>query len=142
MKRLHPVFHVSLLEPYIENELEDRYEPAPHPVEIVDDNQYEVEQVLDVRLKDNKVQYLLHWKGFGIADRSWEDFDNINCRRLISEFYNNNMINIGHDDFKSRYPDNHCLTELDPKGGGTVKISPWTFTETSSNGTAGRSKAQ
>src|SRR5688572_1794554 len=80
MKCLHPVFHVSLLEPYIENKLDDRYEPAPHPVEIVNDNQYEVEQVIDVCLKDNKLQYLLHWKGFGIADQSWEDFDNINCR--------------------------------------------------------------
>jgi hypothetical protein len=142
MSKLHPVFHVSLLEPFIETSIDNREVVGQQPIELQDDNQFEVEQVINARIQDNVLQFLLQWKGYGIEDRSWEPFEEISCRRLISEFYVNNSDAVGRMIFISRYPDNHGLTELDPKGGGTVKISPRIFTQMTSQGAAGRSKAQ
>jgi hypothetical protein len=47
MKNLHPVFHVSLLEPVTEKLLEGRTIDPPLPVEVESDIEYEVETILD-----------------------------------------------------------------------------------------------
>ena len=73
---MHDVFHISLLEPYIENSIPERETPPPPPVG--DDlDFYEVEAVLDSRVKHRKVEYLVHWKGYGPDNRTWEPFDNL-----------------------------------------------------------------
>ena len=74
--KMHDVFHISLLEPYIENSIPERETPPPPPVG--DDlDFYEVEAVLDSRVKHRKVEYLVHWKGYGPDNRTWEPFDNL-----------------------------------------------------------------
>jgi hypothetical protein len=45
--KVHPVFHVSLLEAYSESTLSGRIQPLPLAIEIEDHVKYEVEQVLD-----------------------------------------------------------------------------------------------
>ena len=74
--KMHDVFHVSLLEPYIENSIPERETPPPPPVG--DDlDFYEVEEILDSRTRHRKVEYLVHWKGYNPDDRTWEPFDNL-----------------------------------------------------------------
>jgi transposase InsO family protein len=135
MNKVHPVFHISLLEPVIETSIDNREVIVPHQIEIKDDDQFEVEQVVNVRRQNNQLQFLLHWKGYGIEDRSWEPFVEISCRRLISEFYLKHPDEEGREEFRTRYPNDHGLLELDPKEGGTVTISP-------QRGTVRRSRAQ
>ena len=44
MSRIHPVFHVSLLEPYSARK---SFQPLPQPIQIEDEYEYEVERILD-----------------------------------------------------------------------------------------------
>jgi len=55
--RIHPVFHVSLLEPHHENPFPGRTQPPPPPIEIEDDVEWEVEEILDSRIQRGKIQY-------------------------------------------------------------------------------------
>jgi hypothetical protein len=64
--RVHPVFHVSLLEPYRES---GRVQPPPSPNEMEGALEYEVELILEHRfrgIKNPKAYYKVAWKGYGI----------------------------------------------------------------------------
>jgi hypothetical protein len=47
---IHPVFHVTLLEPYKTSQIPNRIPPPPPPIEIDHDVEYEVKEILDSRL--------------------------------------------------------------------------------------------
>lgn len=47
---------------------------------------YEVDEVRDRRTRRGKVQYLIHWKGYGSDDDTWEDESGLNCDELIRQF--------------------------------------------------------
>src|ERR1700753_576965 len=64
MRFLHPVFHISLLEPYHTNTIPNRVQPPPLPVEIDGHTEYEVAAILDSRLRRRRLEYLVQWKGF------------------------------------------------------------------------------
>ena len=90
--QVYDVFHVDLLEPYIDNSIPVRL-PVPEPPDIVNDSEdseheeFIVEKVLDKRLKYKKVEYLVHWKNYTITDRTWEPAANLkNARDLIIEY--------------------------------------------------------
>jgi hypothetical protein len=72
MKQIHPVFHVSLLEPYHENRWVERVQPPPPPEEIEGELEYEVKEILDSRVIRGKLQYLVDWVGYGPEERTWE----------------------------------------------------------------------
>jgi hypothetical protein len=62
--RLHPVFHVSLLEHAASDPFPGQV-PPPTPAVIVDgEEEWEVERILDSRLHYNRLQYLVKWIGF------------------------------------------------------------------------------
>jgi hypothetical protein len=48
-KKIHPVFHASLLSPYKETEVHGANFPEPPPDLVEGEEEYEVEQVLDSR---------------------------------------------------------------------------------------------
>ena len=61
--KIHPVFHVSLLEPYHANELPGRVQPPPPAVVVVSEEgeaeEYEVKAILRTRLFYGNLQYLV-----------------------------------------------------------------------------------
>src|SRR5438045_1349771 len=57
--KVHPVFHVSLLDRYVESEIPGRIQSLPPPVVVEDQLAYEVEEVLDSRLMHNRLFYLV-----------------------------------------------------------------------------------
>lgn len=68
--RIHPVFHVTQLEPFHRREGEEPEQPPPI---IIDENEeWEVEEVLDERTHYKKKQYLVKWKGFEMEDSTWQ----------------------------------------------------------------------
>jgi transposase InsO family protein len=69
---IHPVFHVSLLEPYQPNILPGRMPPPPAPVIVNNDLEYEVNEILDSKFLRRRLYYLVDWVGYPPSERSWE----------------------------------------------------------------------
>ncbi|KAH7364987.1 hypothetical protein KP509_18G002100 [Ceratopteris richardii] len=86
--RIHPVFHVSMLEPYHISPLRgERPSPSP-PIETDDHEEFEVEHVLDSRISRGRLEYLIHWKGYDISDRNWEPVENLQRAPIkVREFH-------------------------------------------------------
>ena len=87
--KIHPVVHVSSLEPHYEDEF-GRKQPPPPPVTIDNEEEYEVEEILDKRKHYRKIQYLVKWKGYSLSEASWEPESNLNCPELLKAFNSKN----------------------------------------------------
>ena len=86
---MHPVFHVSLLEPAPRDQDPQRVQPPPPP-EIIDNEEfYTVKEILDSRIHRRKLQYFVDWEGYGINERSWEPASQItiDAPEAIAEFH-------------------------------------------------------
>jgi len=76
--RIHPVFYVSLLDPYRANSIEGRRQMTPPPSEVVGGElEYEVSEILDSKIARGKLLYLVDWKGYGPEERTWEPAENV-----------------------------------------------------------------
>ena len=86
-QKIHPVVNVSRIRPYTRPMKGQKIAPPP-PVEIDGEKEFEVEEILDVRLKRNKMEYLVKWKGYTAEHNSWEPKANLgNAKRKIKHFY-------------------------------------------------------
>ena len=84
--KIHDVFHTKLLHPYkkIEEHGENFTEPPPDLIN--GEQEWEVEQILDMRTRRLGKQYLIRWKGYSSAHDSWEPWENIYAPLLMVEF--------------------------------------------------------
>ena len=86
--KIHPVFHVSLLEPYKESTIPGRLQAPPPPIEIDGEEEFEVSEILDSRINRRKLEYLVHWQGYEVSERTWEPAANFdNAPEMIEEFH-------------------------------------------------------
>jgi hypothetical protein len=76
MSRIHPVFHVSLLEPYHHRSGVD-VSSALSEVELEDDQEWEVETILADRKRGKIEEFLVRWKDYGVEDNTWEPARNL-----------------------------------------------------------------
>jgi transposase InsO family protein len=88
MKRIHPVFNVVKLTPAPDDPIHGRQiQPPPLP-EIVDgEEEWVVDKILDSRMINRKLRYLVKWKDFGTEHDSWEPWDNVHAPELVADFY-------------------------------------------------------
>ncbi|MBW0567721.1 hypothetical protein O181_107436 [Austropuccinia psidii MF-1] len=89
-KSIHAVFHISLLEPVKTSTSPDWHQELPPPITIEEEEEWEVSQVLDSKLKRRKLWYPVEWKGFSKdPERStWETAKNLkNCPDLVKDFH-------------------------------------------------------
>ncbi|KAH7559971.1 reverse transcriptase [Bipolaris maydis] len=79
--RIHPVFHKKLLE------------PAPPDAELatdieLEDDEYEVEEIRDLRKIGSQWKYLVKWRGWPESHNTWEPEGNLtNCKSLVRDFH-------------------------------------------------------
>ena len=87
MKGVHPVFHVSVLRRHNTDTIEGRPTPPPPPVIIDGEEEWEVDEILNSKMKWKTQYYLVSWKNFGPEANSWEPEKNLtNCKALLDEF--------------------------------------------------------
>jgi hypothetical protein len=89
-KSLHNIFHINLLEPYIENKIPNRRQPPPPPVEVDEMVEYEVSAILDSRKYRNKIQYLVEWAGYEDLPEyhTWEPAANVeHAKEFTQDFH-------------------------------------------------------
>lgn len=70
--RIHPVFHVNALKGCNRSAEFVRVERPLSPIVIEGEEEYEVEGILRHKSKGALRQYLLSWKGYPLAEASWE----------------------------------------------------------------------
>src|SRR6266571_4867362 len=72
MRAIHPVFHVSQIEPSVPNIIPNRTQPPPPPVEIDGKPEFEIAEILDSKTDcqrhNCKLLYLVRWSGYEGTD--------------------------------------------------------------------------
>ena len=85
--RIHPVFHASLLTTYKEMPEHGPNFLRPPPDLIDGEEEYEVEAVLRHRGRPGHRTFLIRWKGYSVAEDTWEPERNLgNTQPLITEY--------------------------------------------------------
>ena len=64
--KIHPIFHISLLEPYKDSTIPGRLQAPPPPIEVDGTEEFEVSEILDSRINRGKLEYLVHWQGYEV----------------------------------------------------------------------------
>ena len=88
-----PVFHVSMLEPAIPNEILNRVKSPPLPVNIEGELEYEISKIIDSKIDKHqscKLLYLVCWLGYKNTNQelSWLPATELeHAEELISNFY-------------------------------------------------------
>jgi hypothetical protein len=86
--KIHPVFHVSLLEPYRELTIPRQLPAPPPPIEINGEEKFEVSKIIDSRINRRRLEYLVHWQGYEVSKRTWEPVANLaNTPKMIKKFH-------------------------------------------------------
>jgi hypothetical protein len=96
--KIHDVFHVDLLTPYIEMEFHGPNYTRPPPDLVQGTEEYEVEAILDSRRhgQGHKVQYLVKWKGYPNSDNEWVNWDDMHTDEALEKFKQHNHSSVTH----------------------------------------------
>lgn len=86
--KIHSIIHVSLLERYKELNIPSQRQPPPPMVEVNNHIEFEVEEVLDSRIRYRRLQYLFYWHGYDINNYIWKRVDNlVNTQMKVLMFH-------------------------------------------------------
>ena len=68
--KIHPVFHVNLLEPHVANTFWGRVMEVPLPIQVDGFPEFEVNSILDSKFRRGKLFYLVDWVGYDASERT------------------------------------------------------------------------
>ena len=85
--KIHDVINMSQVRPY-KPPVIGQCVTLPEAVEVEDIPKYEVEEVLNSRLKKGKLEYLVKWSGYTNDHNTWEPESNLtNSKEVINNFH-------------------------------------------------------
>jgi hypothetical protein len=91
MDRVHPVFNVSLLEPWREPLAQSGFRPGPVqvPNDVLPADRYEVEGILDHRdTAARGREYRVKWLGWASEEATWEPLENLDqCDEILEDYH-------------------------------------------------------
>ena len=86
--QIHPVFHVSLLEPHVAKNFLGRNVAPPPPLHVDGLLEFEVHKILDSKFRQRELNYFVDWVGYIVSERSWERAINLlNAQLAINAFH-------------------------------------------------------
>lgn len=111
LRGIHPVFHVSQLEPHFPDNIPHRTQTPPGPVELDDDSDdehYEVAEILDSKYDKRhaiQLRYRIRWMGYEGTDEEfeWISATDIHADELVSDYH-------------ARYSDRAGPAHIAPRG--------------------------
>ena len=83
---MHPVFHISVLKPWISGGQEVFFRPSPVDF---DENEFEVDRIVNERWNQRRKrrEFLIRWKGYTSDEDSWEPLENLEgCQDILNEW--------------------------------------------------------
>ena len=88
LRCLHPVFPVVklllvLLDPFPSH----HQTPPPDPIIVDDVEHFELDEVLNSRMRYRRVEYLVKWKGYNDSHNQWIPWYNLDAGRAIRRFH-------------------------------------------------------
>jgi len=93
MRAVHPVFHVSMLEPATPNTFQQRSEPPPAPVIIDGEPEYKISKIVNSKIDHQRACKLLYkviWLGYEDTDNNseWLPATELeHAKELLSDFH-------------------------------------------------------
>jgi len=93
MRAVHPVFHVSMLEPATPNTFQQRSKPPPAPVIIDGEPEYEISKIVDSKIDRRRACKLLYkviWLGYEDTNNNSEWLPAMeleHVKELLSDFH-------------------------------------------------------
>jgi hypothetical protein len=88
---LHPVFPIVKLSLAHPDPIPGRRPAPPPPPTLVDgEDEYEVEDILDSRMRYNRLEYLVKWKGYDKSHNQWEEHMQLHAKSKIAQFHRKN----------------------------------------------------
>ena len=82
MKKIHPVFHILLLEPAPKNTKTGKN------IKIKSKDEYEVEKILNYKQINRQPLYLVKWNGYNTSENTWEPIAHLDgCHQKVREFH-------------------------------------------------------
>jgi len=101
--KIHPVFHVSLLEPYKVSDRPNREQPSREPDDVEGDLEWEVERIVKseiitytrkvrrVNKEFKELRYFVKWAGCSEDENTWEPPEGLeNAREEVEKFNREN----------------------------------------------------
>ena len=97
--KIHPIFHVSPLEPYRRSNRPGREQPPREPGEIDGDLESEVKRIFKSeiityvrrRLRMQEIRYFVQWAGCSEDKNTWEPPESLeNAQELVEAFHREN----------------------------------------------------
>ena len=85
--RIHDVFHTSLLSTYQETTEHGLNFINPPPEEIDGEEEYEIAEILSHRGSPGRRLYLVSWKGYSLAENTWEPERNLQHAQTVLSIY-------------------------------------------------------
>ncbi len=84
--RIHHVFHVSVLKKYNEDA---RYQPPPPPTVVDGEEYYDVDYIVDHRIKGRKHktrEFHVHWLGYNQEQDTWEPEESLQYTEALQAY--------------------------------------------------------
>ena len=89
--KIHPIFSVTLLRPFEGDSItkcQECHPPPPPPIIHDGIEEYKVKKILSSQMLHGKVEYLVHWKGYGVEEDEWHPVHDVQgSKQLVAKFH-------------------------------------------------------